>query len=296
MSTEKPNCFGLVWDAPSGGHGVEECIGCSVQGRCKDDFINNTLRKALEDKGEDAGLLTLATTLGVSEQAIDEGREELKKIMDDNVEEEPANISGTEDDPGEEAPKTEETVKSVENKPADTKEEERQIPYKKRRGRKPANLVKCDTCNGTGWVGDSACTVCGGFGDHAFQVEADKKAGQKKTLKRKKQEPANKEIASGNAVEPRVGGGDAPGIGETIPLPLQGEALPDTILDRPKNSGSTRKAEAANRAETPKGNEKNAGLVGGSILQARELIELASSIEAISVNYKAKQAIIMVNL
>lgn len=264
--TELPNCFGVAWDEP----GVDDCAGCGVKGKCKVKFVDSVLWGKVVNNPDGVNINALGSELGVSPAAISAGIAEVKAIQAEAKEEEASP-----------PPVKRESVKKNPTPKKQATTEERPIPAKKRRGRKPANLVVCDTCNGTGWVGDELCSVCGGYGDHSFPVETNKE----KKPSRKAAKPVDPETDTGDGSGKAVEGGDSPSNGETRSLPVQGEEVRDSVRGSTGDSGDKGKAKAKTGPKASKGDKEDPGLVGFPLLSAQQLVERMKLVEHLSVDH-----------
>ena len=160
-----------------------------------------------------------------------------------------------------------------------------QAPYRARRGRKPADLITCPQCGGSGLVSlagnNEICSICSGYGNvSAAKLGGDKspsvavgsqpKSGSAPMVSGTGELPVSSAASTGNGSETGVGGGDPRGEMPSLPVSIPGGNVPHPI-----QCGSTDSGLAPQRGRPKK--EKDPGVVGGAVFSTEDIIQLIRS-------------------
>lgn len=266
-----PSCFGQVWD----GCDDQACKGCAIEKKCKDKFIHEVVATKPKDMSDeemakDIGLLGL--------NSIREARQVLAEIMGE-FEEETAAIP--EKRPSKSPPLIEEDFVDVSEFP------------KKRRGRKPSDLIPCPQCGGKGTLdGKEPCPKCKGYGDFSPSKEEgtkEKKSGgrgrpRKTVEKGAEEEQVNLPIADGNAPTKGMGGEISSSDGGGSSVSIQGKEVPNAVHGDVGDSGKSAKSPTKGRPKKAKGaNKENSSVVSGEVFSAEGFAQLLGSINTVKI-------------
>jgi hypothetical protein len=173
------------------------------------------------------------------------------------------------------------------------------VRCKNRRGRMPADLVKCPYCT-NGFAADgSACAVCGGYGDISQKkLTAYQQGGQSTTMAAGTPSVStNKQPVAGNGVSSAVAGGDSSSSGVPGVLPIQRTSVPDSIQSSTANSGGDTQAETVSARKTSKRSKTVSGLERGAFFSIEELLSLSDGkITSVSLNNATGEMTLTVGL
>ena len=253
--TNGSSCFGY-WDPTQ-----MACGQCDQSNRCRDHFVNHALFEALSAAEDTEGPSAIGELLGVSAEAVIEGTKILNGVL------------GQQQAP--QAPPA----------PQAPQQQAAQAPYRARRGRKPADLITCPQCGGSGLVSlagnNEICSICSGYGNvSAAKLGGDKspsvavgsqpKSGSAPMVSGTGELPVSSAASTGNGSETGVGGGDPRGEMPSLPVSIPGGNVPHPI-----QCGSTDSGLAPQRGRPKK--EKDPGVVGGAVFSTEDIIQLIRS-------------------
>lgn len=277
-----PECFGKGWDEIS----IPDCQGCSGKHKCKDAFIHGPLHEALSQNPgiTEEQLSQLFSITLPSIQSLMQGYNEIMGAGQSAVPLAQQTQPPVPPAPPIQQPQVVQHQAMQIPQAAVPIQNEKPIPAKKRKGKRPADLIQCPYCGGTGWQGELICNVCGGTGDISAKKLAEYQAGgqPKSAQPTTTQSPQmaagapqvsyNRMPTTGNVPMPPMAGGGAPSIGSTGVLPVQGAQVSNVVQPSAANSGGVSETKTGRKA----GNKGSTKLERDSFLSLDSVLSLSN--------------------
>jgi hypothetical protein len=144
-------------------------------------------------------------------------------------------------------------------------------PYRARRGRKPADLVTCPQCGGTGVFNGAVCPSCEGYGDVSQNKLAMGQGGNARSATMAEGTATmsnNTPVMSRNDFTSTVAGGSAPSSSGVVPLPVPRGAVSNAVQPSTANSGGEGQKKPGRPSKT------DTGLVGSQVFSIEQIVQL----------------------
>jgi hypothetical protein len=148
-------------------------------------------------------------------------------------------------------------------------------PCKKRKGKRPKDLMDCPYCNNGFGPDGNPCAVCGGYGNISAKKLQAYQQSQSPSMATGASEQINTQPVTGNGFAAGMAGGNPSGSGVPGVLPLQRTSVPNPVQPSAENSGPANPPQATSPGQTSKRSKAVSGLERGTIFSIDQLLSLS---------------------
>jgi hypothetical protein len=149
-------------------------------------------------------------------------------------------------------------------------------PCKKRKGKRPKDLMDCPYCNNGFGPDGNPCAVCGGYGNISAKKLQAYQQSQSKTMATGAPQQVSTQPGTRNGVIAGMAGGNPSGTGVPGVLPLQRTSVPNAVQPSATNSGPTNPSQATSPGQTSKRSKAVSGLERAAIFSVESILPLTT--------------------
>jgi hypothetical protein len=149
-------------------------------------------------------------------------------------------------------------------------------PCKKRKGKRPKDLMDCPYCNNGFGPDGNPCAVCGGYGNISAKKLQAYQQGQSSTMATGTAEQVNTQSPTRNGFTAGMAGGNTSSGSVSGVLPLQRTSVPNAVQPSATNSGPANPPQATSSGQTPKRSKVVSGLERASIFSVESILPLTT--------------------
>ena len=149
-------------------------------------------------------------------------------------------------------------------------------PCKKRKGKRPKDLMDCPYCNNGFGPDGNPCAVCGGYGNISAKKLQAYQQSQSKTMATGAPQQVSTQPGTRNGVIAEMAGGNPSSTGVPGVLPLQRTSVPNAVQPSTTNSGPANPPQATSSGQTSKRSKAVSGLERASIFSVESILPLTT--------------------
>jgi hypothetical protein len=149
-------------------------------------------------------------------------------------------------------------------------------PCKKRKGKRPKDLMDCPYCNNGFGPDGNPCAVCGGYGNISAKKLQAYQQGQSSTMATGTAEQVNTQSPTRNGFTAGMAGGNTSSGSVSGVLPLQRTSVSNVVQPSTTNSGPANPPQATSSGQTSKRSKAVSGLERASIFSVESILLLTT--------------------
>lgn len=149
-------------------------------------------------------------------------------------------------------------------------------PCKKRKGKRPKDLMDCPYCNNGFGPDGNPCAVCGGYGNISAKKLQAYQQSQSKTMATGAPQQVSTQPVTRDGFTAGMAGGNPSDSGVSGVLPLQRTSVPNSVQPSAENSGPANPPQAMSSGQTSKRSKAVSGLERASIFSVESILPLTT--------------------
>jgi hypothetical protein len=149
-------------------------------------------------------------------------------------------------------------------------------PCKKRKGKRPKDLMNCPYCNNGFGLDGNPCAVCGGYGNISAKKLQAYQQSQSKTMATGAPQQVSTQPVTRDGVTAGMAGGNPSGTGVLGVLPLQRTSVPNAVQPSAANSGPANPTQTILQGGTSKRSKAVSGLERGAVFSVESILPLTT--------------------
>jgi hypothetical protein len=149
-------------------------------------------------------------------------------------------------------------------------------PCKKRKGKRPKDLMNCPYCNNGFGLDGNPCAVCGGYGNISAKKLQAYQQSQSPSMATGAPQQVSTQPVTRDGLTAGMAGGNPSGSGVPGVLPLQRTSVPNAVQPSAANSGTANSPQATSSGQTSKRGKAVSGLERTSIFSVESILPLTT--------------------
>jgi len=149
-------------------------------------------------------------------------------------------------------------------------------PCKKRKGKRPKDLMDCPYCNNGFGPDGNPCAVCGGYGNISAKKLQAYQQSQSSSVATGTPEQVNTQPVARNGITAGMAGGNTSSGSVPGVLPLQRTSVSNVVQPSATNSGPANPPQATSPGQTSKRSKAVSGLERASIFSVESILPLTT--------------------
>ena len=252
------------------------CKECSVATKCKDGLLHGSFHEVVS-MNPNITIEQLSQALTIPVESIQVLKQEYDEFMGGTSSTPPVQMPQMPTPPvPPQAPQM--PIPQIPQMPTPPVQAPQQSldPCKKRKGKRPKDLMDCPYCNNGFGPDGNPCAVCGGYGNISAKKLQAYQQSQSKTMATGAQQQVSTQPVTRNGATAGMAGGNPSGIGVPGVLPLQRTSVPNAVQPSATNSGATNPPQATSPGQTSKRSKAVSGLERASIFSVESIFPLTT--------------------
>ena len=240
------------------------CKECSVAVKCKDGLLHGSFHDVVS-MNPNITIEQLSQALTIPVESIQVLKQEYDEFMGGASSTPPVQMTQMP------TPPTPPVQMPTPQAPQQTSD-----PCKKRKGKRPKDLMDCPYCNNGFGPDGNPCAVCGGYGNISAKKLQAYQQSQSKTMATGAPQQVSTQPGTRNGVIAEMAGGNPSSTGVPGVLPLQRTSVPNAVQPSTTNSGPANPPQATSSGQTSKRSKAVSGLERASIFSVESILPLTT--------------------